>query len=129
MILSRRYARRRGTCVVEASVIYPVTFLILLALNQAGGATHFVSHYFASVGSPDENGPIERTDDALVVLAKVDWHATPKHLATLRQCYAKSPYFQDYIGLFDAIYARTWTTLFDLNMELFGAVTQAPRPA
>src|SRR5438309_1550134 len=32
MILSRRYARRRGTCVVEASVIYPVTFLILLAL-------------------------------------------------------------------------------------------------
>jgi Flp pilus assembly protein TadG len=32
MLLSPRYGRRRGTHVVEAAVIYPVTFLIMLAL-------------------------------------------------------------------------------------------------
>ena len=49
-----------------------------------------VVDYFASVGSPNENGPIERTDDALVILAKVDWHANPMHLATLRFAYTWS---------------------------------------
>src|SRR5258706_1002765 len=49
-----------------------------------------VVDYFASVGSPNENGPIERTDDALVILAKVDWHANPKHLAPLRFAYTWS---------------------------------------
>jgi hypothetical protein len=46
-----------------------------------------VVDYFASIGSPDENGPIDRTDDAFVGLAKLDWHATEKHLATLRYAY------------------------------------------
>jgi Flp pilus assembly protein TadG len=32
MILFPRFGRRRGTCVVEASIIYPVTFLLLLAI-------------------------------------------------------------------------------------------------
>jgi hypothetical protein len=45
---------------------------------------------FAKLGSPDENGPIGRTDDALVILAKADWHATEKHLATLRFAYTWS---------------------------------------
>jgi len=49
-----------------------------------------VVDYFASVGSPNENGPIQRTDDALVILAKVDWHANPMHLATLRFAYTWS---------------------------------------
>ena len=45
---------------------------------------------FASLGSPDENGPIDRTNDALVVLAKLDWHATEKHWLTLRYAYTWS---------------------------------------
>ncbi|MRR11564.1 TonB-dependent receptor, partial [bacterium] len=49
-----------------------------------------VVDYFASVGSPDENGPIERTNDAFVALAKVDWFITPRHTATLRGTYTKS---------------------------------------
>jgi hypothetical protein len=46
-----------------------------------------VVDYFASLGSPGENGPVDRTDDAFVGLAKIDWRATEKHLATLRYAY------------------------------------------
>ena len=46
-----------------------------------------VVDYFASIGLPDENAPIDRTDDAFVGLAKFDWHPTDQHLATLRYSY------------------------------------------
>ena len=49
-----------------------------------------VVDYFASVGSPGENGPIDRTNDARVFLAKLDWQATAKHLLTLRYNYTWS---------------------------------------
>ena len=49
-----------------------------------------VVDFFASLGSPDENGPIERTNDARVFLGKVDWQLDPKHLATLRYNYTWS---------------------------------------
>src|SRR5262245_26354842 len=39
-----------------------------------------VVDYFASIGSPGENGAIERTNDARVFLAKLDWQASSKHL-------------------------------------------------
>ncbi len=45
---------------------------------------------FAALGSPDENGPISRTDDALAILAKVDWNASDQHLLTLRYAYTWS---------------------------------------
>ena len=45
---------------------------------------------FASLGSPNENGPIERTNDARVFLAKTDWHASDRHLLTLRYNYTWS---------------------------------------
>lgn len=44
----------------------------------------------ASLGSPDENLPIERTNDARVLLLKADWSATSNHLATLRYNYTWS---------------------------------------
>jgi hypothetical protein len=46
-----------------------------------------VVDYFASIGSPDENGSIDRTNDARVFLGKVDWQLSQKHLATLRYNY------------------------------------------
>jgi len=49
-----------------------------------------VVDYFASIGSPDENGPITRTNDALVGLAKLDWLASDNQLATLRLSYTDS---------------------------------------
>src|SRR5204863_7061818 len=49
-----------------------------------------VVDYFASVGSPQENGPIDRTNDARVFLAKVDWQASQKHLVTFRYNYTWS---------------------------------------
>ncbi len=49
-----------------------------------------VVDYFASMGSPGENGPIERTNDARVFLAKLDWQATAQHLLTLRYNYTWS---------------------------------------
>jgi hypothetical protein len=42
---------------------------------------------FAGFGSPNENGPIERTNDARVFLGKLDWLASSKHLVTLRYNY------------------------------------------
>ncbi|GAC1428601.1 MAG: hypothetical protein NVSMB68_00670 [Thermoanaerobaculia bacterium] len=44
----------------------------------------------AALGSPDENGPIDRTNDARVLLLKTDWSVTPKNLATLRYNYTWS---------------------------------------
>ena len=44
----------------------------------------------AGFGIADDNGPIERTDDALVILAKADWHVSQAHLATLRFAYTWS---------------------------------------
>src|SRR5437868_8972739 len=44
----------------------------------------------ASLGSPNENGPIRRTNDARVLLLKTDWSASAKNLATLRYNYTWS---------------------------------------
>ena len=49
-----------------------------------------VVDYFTSIGLPGENGPIERSNDALVALAKLDWHANDANLATVRFTYTKS---------------------------------------
>ncbi|HSS49572.1 MAG TPA: TonB-dependent receptor [Thermoanaerobaculia bacterium] len=46
-----------------------------------------VVDYFASIGDPGENLPIERTNDARVLLAKVDWQASEKTQYTLRYTY------------------------------------------
>lgn len=42
-----------------------------------------------------------------------------KHLQTIQQYYGKAPYFNDYVDLFARVYAREWTFLIDLNIELF----------
>ena len=46
-----------------------------------------VVDFFATLGSPNENGPIDRSNDARVFLGKVDWQLSQKHLATLRYNY------------------------------------------
>ncbi len=46
-----------------------------------------VVDYFASIGDPGENGPIDRTNDARVALAKVDWQASQRNQVTLRYTY------------------------------------------
>jgi hypothetical protein len=44
----------------------------------------------ASLGSPNENGPIDRTNDARVLLLKADYSVSAKHLANLRYNYTWS---------------------------------------
>mgnify|MGYP001558939589 CR=1 FL=1 len=39
-----------------------------------------------------------------------------KHLFSIRQNYAKAPYFKDYIGLFEEAYSRDWEYLLDLDL-------------
>lgn len=39
---------------------------------------------FAALGAPNENAPITRTNDALVFLGKIDWHANNSNLLTVR---------------------------------------------
>lgn len=46
--------------------------------------------FLASIGLPGENGPIERTDDAEVALAKLDWQPSADHLVTFRYSYTNS---------------------------------------
>ena len=47
-----------------------------------------------------------------------------KHLASISQNYSKTPFFNDYIGVFEDIYAREWSALLDLNMVVFNALCQ-----
>jgi hypothetical protein len=49
-----------------------------------------VVDFFARLGSPGENSPIPRTNDARVFLGKLDWQATAQHLLTLRYNYTWS---------------------------------------
>ncbi|HEV7429140.1 MAG TPA: carboxypeptidase regulatory-like domain-containing protein [Thermoanaerobaculia bacterium] len=44
----------------------------------------------AALGSPNENGAIEHTNDAKVLLLKLDWNASAKNLANLRYNYTWS---------------------------------------
>jgi hypothetical protein len=46
-------------------------------------------------------------------------HWRKKHLASLRQNYAKAPFFADYIDTLDDLLTRDWPSLFDLNMAAF----------
>jgi hypothetical protein len=49
-----------------------------------------VVQYFASLGSPDENGTIDRTNDARVFLGKVDYQVSQSNLFTIRYNYTWS---------------------------------------
>ncbi|MEM7583381.1 MAG: carboxypeptidase regulatory-like domain-containing protein [Acidobacteriota bacterium] len=44
----------------------------------------------ASLGSPNENAPIDRTDDHIAGIAKLDWHSNNQNLLTLRFNYTDS---------------------------------------
>jgi len=52
----------------------------------------------AALGAPNENGPIERSNDASVFLIKGDWNVTSRNLATLRYNYT---YSEQANGTFD----------------------------
>jgi len=45
---------------------------------------------YAAMGAPDENGPINRTDDNEVFLGKIDWQPSGNHLATVRYTYTNT---------------------------------------
>ena len=70
-----------------------------------------VVDYFASLGSPNENGSIERTNDARVFLGKIDWQLSPKHLLTLRYNYTWS---EQQNGTFDV---DSWGTQRERDRE------------
>jgi len=46
---------------------------------------------------------------------KPNWRK--KHLETLKQSYAKAPFYRDYIELFQEAYSRPWEFLVDLDMH------------
>ncbi|MHB1044932.1 MAG: TonB-dependent receptor [Thermoanaerobaculia bacterium] len=58
--------------------------------TEPGRIEQRVVDYFASLGYPDENGPIERSNDAFVALAKLDWFLGSRHTVTVRGTYTKS---------------------------------------
>jgi len=58
--------------------------------TEASRIEQRVVDFFASLGSPNENGLIERTNDARVFLGKIDWQLNPNHLLTMRYNYTWS---------------------------------------
>jgi len=66
--------------------------------TNAGRIEQRVVDAFARLGSPNENGPIDRTNDARVILLKADWNASNSNIATLRYNYTFS---QQDNGTFD----------------------------
>ncbi len=84
---------------VGGPIVQDKIFYFVAADYQKGSATkqtdpnrieQRVVDYFASIGDPNENGPIDRTNDAKVFLGKVDWQANQSNLATLRGTYTWS---------------------------------------
>ncbi len=82
-------ARSRRT---SSSTSWPST--TRTGLDQADrsrrGSIRALVSYFSSLGSPNENGAIDRTNDARVFLGKLDWQINSKHLATIRYNYTWS---------------------------------------
>ena len=58
--------------------------------NEPSRIEQRVVDALAKLGSPNENGPIKRTNDARVLLAKTDWNISSRNLATLRYNYTWS---------------------------------------
>jgi hypothetical protein len=50
----------------------------------------------------------------------IDWQR--KHLRTLEACYARTPYFKDYIPLIEQIYQMNCSNLADFNINLITAL-------
>jgi Carboxypeptidase regulatory-like domain/TonB dependent receptor-like, beta-barrel/TonB-dependent Receptor Plug Domain len=46
--------------------------------------------FLDSIGIPNDNSPISRSDDAEVFLGKIDWHISERNLLTLRYNYTNS---------------------------------------
>ncbi|MBA4368371.1 MAG: hypothetical protein C0403_12135 [Desulfobacterium sp.] len=51
---------------------------------------------------------------------KANWRK--KHLASIRQNYSRSKYFNDYIRFFEEAYAREWEYLIDLDLFFIGGL-------
>lgn len=47
-----------------------------------------------------------------------------EHLAAIRRCYARAPYFSDYIGTLETQYGREWKNLCELDIELTQLIAQ-----
>lgn len=84
---------------IGGPIVRDKTFYFIAADYQKGSSTkqtdpsrieQRVVDYFASIGDPNENGPIDRTNDARVFLGKVDWQASQGNLVTLRGTYTWS---------------------------------------
>jgi hypothetical protein len=58
--------------------------------TEANRIEQRVVDYFATLGYPNENAPVDRSNDAKVFLAKFDWNANDKNLVTLRYNYTWS---------------------------------------
>ncbi len=61
---------------------------------------------------------VKLSEAPLITSVKIDntlnWRK--KHLTSIRQNYAKAPYFKDYIGFFEDAYIRKWEYILDVDM-------------
>ena len=50
-----------------------------------------------------------------------------KHLETIRQSYTRTPFFKEYIGIFEDTFAQNWEYLIDLDLHLIEKFSDALR--
>jgi hypothetical protein len=83
-----------GGPLVQDKVFYFTAFDLQAASTtkqtSPGRIEQRVVDALARLGSPNENGPIDRTNDARVFLGKIDWNINQGNLATIRYNYTWS---------------------------------------
>jgi len=93
------YDRSQGGFTVGGPIVQDKVFYFAAADVQRSSRTKQTNPnrmdpalvaFLASIGLPDENGPIDRTDDAEVALAKLDWQASASNLFSVRYSYTNS---------------------------------------
>lgn len=64
--------------------------------------------------------PVKQQLGQKIVDVKIDHQSgwRHKHLQTIRQCYQKAAAFNSYVPYLEALYAREWTSLNELNIEI-----------
>lgn len=69
------------------------------------------------------------TEHPLIIEIRIDNTADwrKKHLASIKQNYAKAPFFTDYIHIFEDAYSKGWEFLVDLDIYFIGKLAECLR--
>jgi hypothetical protein len=67
-------------------------------------------------------GPMSINEVKISRKAEHDW--AKRHWLSLKHHYSKAPFWKEYCGFFEQTYAKEWTMLFDLNLNLIKGIME-----